>query len=127
MWERVHVCGAGLDSRSLQTLLEGMDRQQVMELLNQGGLGGIPFGNLAGLTGSASPSRPSTGSRSRPDTASVNQSQEPVSQSDGGRGGSGTSRSEQPSESSQQPQPRCAVGRGEGRGAPGVRGWLLQE
>ena len=104
------LCCAGFDGRNLQSLLEGMDRQQIMELLNQGGLGGIPIGNLAGLTGSASPSRPSTGSRSRPDTSSTNQSQDPVSQADGGRGGSGASRTEQRSESSQQPRPRYVVG-----------------
>ena len=93
----VSVRVAGMDGRSLQTFLEGMDRNQVLELLNQGGL---PFGNLAGLTGSASPSRPSTGSRSRPETAGVSQSHDSVSQSGSGRRASGTSRGEQP------PQPR---------------------
>ena len=98
-----HVC-AGMDGRSLQTLLDGMDQQQIMELLNRGG---ASFGSLAGLTGSASPSRPSTSSRSRPDTAGVSQSHESVSQSSGGRRSSGTSRTEQPSsDSSQPPQPR---------------------
>ena len=98
------VCAAGMDGHSLQALLEGMDRQQIMELLNQGTL---PFGSLAGLAGSSSSSRPSTGNQSRPDTAVTSQSQEPVSQSGGSRRTSGTSRSEQQhSESSQPSQPR---------------------
>lgn len=61
----------GLDSRSLQGMLGNMDRQQLMELLNQGGPAfGLPQG---GTGSSSSSSRPATvsgsgWSQSRPDT-----------------------------------------------------------
>ena len=64
------TCLTGLDSRSLQGVLGNMDRQQLMDLLNQGS----PFSVPQGLSGSSS-SRPGTTSgdgwgQSRPDTSS---------------------------------------------------------